>query len=98
MIRSFRHGWRVAALLWPVVLLSYLVDTALAALVAVPPGAQLSGVFGRSTMAPALLGPVSLDWLVEAFSGDGVGYFPWLLYMLVPLLYLLVGTFLRGGL
>jgi hypothetical protein len=98
VIRSFWHGWRVAATLWPVVLLAYLVDTAMAALAAIPPVTQLAGIFGHSSMAPELLGPVSLDWLVET-TGTGDGRpFPWLLYLVVPLLYLLLVTFLRGGL
>lgn len=95
--RSFWKGWERAAALWPVVLLLYLVDTVLALILVIPPANQLAGVFGRSAMAPDLLGPVSLDWLIETPGSRDAGFFPWPVYLLVPLLFLLVGTFLRGG-
>ena len=97
VIRSFARGWKVAAALWPVLLLAYLVDTALAAVAAIPPATQLAGVFGHSSMARDFLGPVSMDWLVEVPGTLDVTLFPWPLYLLVPLLYLLLATFLRGG-
>lgn len=95
--RSFWKGWRSAGALWPVVLLLYLVDTALALVLAIPPGVQLAQLFGRSTMAAELLGPYSLDWVIETTDGGDQFTFPWPLLLLVPLLSLLVGTFLRGG-
>ncbi len=95
--RSFWKGCKRATALWPVVLLLYLVETALALVMAVPPAAQLAGVFGHSAMAPDLLGPITLDWLMEAEGNGDATFFPWPLYLLGPLLFLLLGTFLRGG-
>ena len=95
--RSFWKGWGRATALWPVVLLLYLVDTTLALILAVPPTTQLAGLFGHSAMASDLLGPVSLDWLIETTGGGDTTFFPWPLYLLTPVLYLLMGTFLRGG-
>ncbi|MGE5620600.1 MAG: hypothetical protein ACM3US_15240 [Sphingomonadaceae bacterium] len=86
-----------ATALWQVVLLLYLVETTFAALLAAPSASQLAHVFGRSAMAPDLMGPYSLDWLIEAPGGWDSTSFPWPLYLLVPPLFFLVGTFLRGG-
>ncbi len=97
VLRSFWRGWVRATALWPVVLLLYLVDAAFALILTLPPATRLSQLFGHSAMAPMLLGPVSLDWLVETPGSWDVTFFPWPLYLLVPLLFLLVETFLRGG-
>ncbi|MHB0870105.1 MAG: hypothetical protein ACYC5J_11720 [Chloroflexota bacterium] len=97
VLRSFWRGWARATALWPVVLLLYLVDTVLATVVSIPSANQLSQIFGRSAMAPDLMGPYSLDWLVETPGSWDATFFPWPLYLLVPLLFLLVATFLRGG-
>src|SRR5512142_2666223 len=94
---SFKYGWLVAARLWRVVVLVYLVDAAFALAMAVPPATALSNVFGRSVLAPELSGPVSLDWLIELQQGADLAAFPWLLYLLVPLVSALATTFLRGG-
>lgn len=94
---SFIGGWRLAARMWPLVLLVYLVDAAFAVVMAAPPATLLSNVFGRSVLAPELSGLVSLDWLVELQQGADLAAFPWLLYLLVPLVSVLATTFLRGG-
>ncbi len=95
--RSFWKGWARATALWPVVILLYLVGTALGLIMAIPPANQLAQVFGHSAMAPDLMGPYSLDWLIEVPGSRDALSFPWPLYLLVPALFLLVGTFLRGG-
>lgn len=95
--RCFWRGWGTAAALWPVILLLYAVDVAFALVLAIPPAAQLAGIFGRSTMAAELIGPMSLGLLTEVWIGSEGAAFSWPLYLLVPLLFLLVATFLRGG-
>ncbi len=93
----FWKGWKAAARLWPVVLLLWLVDLGLALVLAIPPATGLAELFGHSTMAPELLGPLTLNLVVEMSDG-GQGFpLPWPLYLLVPVPALLVGTFLRGG-
>lgn len=94
---SFWGGWGRAARLWPVVLLLYATDTALALVMAIPGASQLAAVFGYSSAATELLGPVSLDWLIELPGSGSLAAFPWPLYVVVPVLFLLVTTFLRGG-
>jgi hypothetical protein len=94
---SFWNGWGRAARLWPVVVLLYVVDTAVALVMATPAAAQLGAVFGHSSMAEGLLGPVSLDWLLELEEGSQLADFPWLLYLLMPSIFLVITTFLRGG-
>jgi hypothetical protein len=95
--RSFWGGWGAAARLWPVVLLVYLVDAALAAVLVAPVAGHLHEVFGRSAMAPELLGPVTVNLLIEMVGGLEPISLPWRPYFLVPPIMVLVGTFLRGG-
>ena len=97
VLRSFWKGCKRATALWPALLLLYLVDVAFALLLVVPPVDRLAELFGHSAMAPELLGPVALDWLVELPAGLDGSFFPWPLYPLVLLPFFLVGTFLRGG-
>lgn len=95
--RSFWSGWGAAARLWPAVLLVYLVDAVLAAILVAPVAVQLDRVFGHSTMASDLGLPLTLNVLLEA-GGDAEAFpLPWPLYLLVPAISVLAGTFLRGG-
>ena len=94
---SFIGGWGRAARLWPLVLLLYAVDTAFALVMTVPPASQLFAAFGYSAMAPQLVNVPSLDMLVELLSNTDLTGFPWLLYLLIPLVSMSVTTFLRGG-
>ncbi len=79
------------------VLLLYLVDGCLALVLAIPPATRLADLFGHSAMAPDLLGPLTLNLLVEMSDGGQGIPLPRPLYLLAPLLSLLVATFLRGG-
>ncbi len=95
--RSFWRGWSAAGRLWPIVLLVYAVDTALALALTVPPASQIVAAFGRSAMAGDLTGPVSLDLLVELATSTDLTALPWPLYVVAPILSAVVTTFLRGG-
>jgi hypothetical protein len=95
--RSFWGGWGAAARLWPAVLLVYLVDAALAAVLVAPAASHLGGVFGRSTMSSDLLGPVTTNLLLEVSGGMEPLSLPWQPYLLAPVAMVLIGTFLRGG-
>jgi hypothetical protein len=97
VLQSFTHGWRSAVRLWPVVLLLYVVDSALALLMALPPVSQLAAAYGNSAMAPEIAAPPSLDLLVELSTSIDLANLPWLLYLTLPLLSAVLTTFLRGG-
>lgn len=83
--------------MWPVVLLLYLVDTALALVLVQPPAAHLERLFGRSAMAPGLSGPITMNMLAEVASYDSTFSIPLGIYPLVAAIALVTGTFLRGG-
>lgn len=97
LVHSFTYGWRIARRLWPIVVLTYLAEAIFAGAMAGPVASQISVVFGHSAMAADLTGPVTLDWLLELGNGADLSGFPWLLYLIAPIVSALITTFLRGG-